>query len=355
MGVKTRIEELDMLKAVGIVMVVIGHTACPYELHRLFYFIHMPLFFMLSGCTNRSDSYYGEGKNVRQFFLKRLKTLYWPFLYYSLPIVLLHNVFASAGLYETFYDARGFIIQLAKVLLFSIGETEPFLPQLWFIKVLFITEILYALVVMMCVRMGFSKYYLLLPLSVAALLVPPQVVPHILFMNLFVPLRAMFYYLLGGVIIKVIDKASLNFKILIISGVCLTGWLLASLHFRQTGITDSQGIVSVMQALFLVAFVVVGWRLYKYVSRIRALRSLLLYLGRMTMPIYFLHYLAFSFISAVFILCKFHDIGYLDAKLFTSSIPWGIYAVGGIVLSLLIYYAFRVVIVYKLLKKENNK
>ena len=139
------------------------------------------------------------------------------------------------------------------------------------------------------------------------------------------------------------------------SGVCLTGWLLASLHFRQTGITDSQGIVSVMQALFLVAFVVVGWRLYKYVSRIRALRSLLLYLGRMTMPIYFLHYLAFSFISAVFILCKFHDIGYLDAKLFTSSIPWGIYAVGGIVLSLLIYYAFRVVIVYKLLKKENKK
>ena len=57
-----------MLKAVGIVMVVIGHTACPYELNRLFCFIHMPLFFMLSGCTNRPDSYYGEGKNVRQFF-----------------------------------------------------------------------------------------------------------------------------------------------------------------------------------------------------------------------------------------------------------------------------------------------
>lgn len=344
MKTKTRIEELDMLKAVGIVMVVIGHTNCPYELNRLFYFIHMPLFFMLSGCTNRPDSYYGEGKNVRRFFLKRLKTLYWPFLYYSIPIVLLHNVFASAGLYGSFYDAKGFIIQLARVLLFSIGETEPFLPQLWFIKVLFITEILYALVVMMSVRMVFSKYYLLVPLSVTALLVPPQVVPHILFMNLFVPLRAMFYYLLGGVIVKLIDRMSVDFRILIMSGLILIGWLLAALHFRQTGITESQGIVSVIQALFLVAFVVVAWRSYKYVPKMGALKSLLLYLGRMTMPVYFLHYLAFSLISAVFILCKFHDIGYLDAKIFTSSIPWEVYTIGGIVLSLSIYYAFRILV-----------
>ena len=342
MQAKTRIEELDMLKALGIIMVVVGHTNCPYELNRLFYFIHMPLFFMLSGCTNRPDSYYGERKNVRQFALKRLKTLYWPFLYYSIPIVLLHNVFASIGLYESVYDARGLLVQLIRVLLFSIGDTEPFLPQLWFIKVLFITEILYALAVMVAVKMRVNKYYLLLPLSVAALLVSPQMIPHLLFMNLFIPLRAMFYYLLGGISIKLIGKIAFNNKTLTLSGFILIGWLLSALHFHQTAITETQGAVSALQVIFLIAFVVVAWRSYKYVSRIGALRQLLLYLGRKTMPIYFLHYLVFALISGTFIFCKFHDIGYLDTKLFTPFIPWEVYTIGGIVFSLLIYYVFRI-------------
>lgn len=48
---KTRIDELDIIKCIAILMVVFGHTLCPVHLKVLFYWVHMPLFFLLSGIT----------------------------------------------------------------------------------------------------------------------------------------------------------------------------------------------------------------------------------------------------------------------------------------------------------------
>lgn len=39
-----RIVELDIIKALAIIMVVIGHTACPTIIGQMFYLIHVPLF-----------------------------------------------------------------------------------------------------------------------------------------------------------------------------------------------------------------------------------------------------------------------------------------------------------------------
>ena len=163
--IMNRIDELDILKAFGILMVVIGHTHCPPELKNMFYFIHIPLFFMISGCTNKPDTYYGEWSNVKIFLIKRIKSLYLPFLYYSIPIILLHNVFTSIGFYENAYDIKNFIHQLFRTLLFSIGENEPFLPQLWFIKVLFIMEVSYAILLYVCIKLKIRKWFLLFPIS----------------------------------------------------------------------------------------------------------------------------------------------------------------------------------------------
>ncbi|MBR4920429.1 MAG: hypothetical protein IKZ62_03810 [Prevotella sp.] len=47
-----------MLKCIGIIMVVVGHTACPIHMKAMFYFIHMPLFFLISGMTCRENAYF---------------------------------------------------------------------------------------------------------------------------------------------------------------------------------------------------------------------------------------------------------------------------------------------------------
>ena len=82
-----RIEELDFIKALAITMVVIGHTHCPALMHDMFYLVHVPIFFLIAGCTCRDDDYFTVKSNLSRFFLKRIKTLYIPFLKYSLPII----------------------------------------------------------------------------------------------------------------------------------------------------------------------------------------------------------------------------------------------------------------------------
>ena len=100
MAIGQRIVELDILKCIGIVMVVIGHTECPSLLDSMIYFIHMPLFFYLSGVTNRDDCYYNNWTNIKEFLAKRVKTLYIPFLKFAIPICILHNLFFAIGLYN---------------------------------------------------------------------------------------------------------------------------------------------------------------------------------------------------------------------------------------------------------------
>lgn len=53
---KKRIDEYDIIKGLAIIMVVAGHASCPQLLHNMFYLVHMPLFFIVSGCTIRGGA-----------------------------------------------------------------------------------------------------------------------------------------------------------------------------------------------------------------------------------------------------------------------------------------------------------
>ena len=46
---KQRIEELDITKAIGIIMVVVGHTQLPTFMSNFIWSFHMPLFFLING------------------------------------------------------------------------------------------------------------------------------------------------------------------------------------------------------------------------------------------------------------------------------------------------------------------
>lgn len=54
---------VDYLKAIGIVLVVIGHCTHPI-IAKIIYTFHMPLFFLIAG-------YYSKNKSISRFFLKK--------------------------------------------------------------------------------------------------------------------------------------------------------------------------------------------------------------------------------------------------------------------------------------------
>lgn len=136
---------LSTVKAIGIILMVIGHSGCPMPLHRIIYYFHMPLFFFVSGYFFQM-----KGGGARQV-VNKVKGLYLPYLKWSVPFLLLHNVFYAIGLYHTqygylgkgfsYYSFSDFWKRLASIV-FTMEKHEPLLGGFWFLKTLFLSSVL---------------------------------------------------------------------------------------------------------------------------------------------------------------------------------------------------------------------
>lgn len=139
---------IDILKGIGIILVVVGHSGCPKLLNELIYSFHMPLFLIASGYFF-SDKYIETILSVKQYAKKKLKTLYLPYLKYSLIFLVAHNLFFKIGLINTMFGDMGGvnselytireIIYRCVNITFRMGGYEPFLlGAYWFMRALFL-------------------------------------------------------------------------------------------------------------------------------------------------------------------------------------------------------------------------
>lgn len=85
-------EWIDVLKGIGIILVVIGHVNTKGFLVQWLYTFHMPLFFALSGYI-----LYKFGKYIpfQKFLLKRTKSILWPFILFRLVLFIYWIVIES--------------------------------------------------------------------------------------------------------------------------------------------------------------------------------------------------------------------------------------------------------------------
>lgn len=187
-------------------MVVAGHASCPQLLHNMFYLVHMPLFFIVSGCTIRGGGDFKSLQDVIVFCKKKIHSFYLPFLMFVIPICLLHNLIWDIGLYENRYDIHQYIIQMIRCLTFSIGQTEPFLPQLWFLKSLFLAEILYAIIHYACNRIKLSYCLLVLFFICLMVILSKESIPHFIEVNVIWPVKAWLFIELGVSLKKINGK-----------------------------------------------------------------------------------------------------------------------------------------------------
>lgn len=72
---KTRIEYIDILKGIGIILVVLGHVTLNKDLYHFIYAFHMPLFFIVSGMFLHDK---------QGFIRKQAKSLLIPYLSFGL-------------------------------------------------------------------------------------------------------------------------------------------------------------------------------------------------------------------------------------------------------------------------------
>lgn len=90
---------LDIAKAICIILMVIGHSGCPAYLSRFLYMFHMPCFFFISGFLLGDNNIC----NLKYGLSQKVKGTYYPFVKWTLIFIVLHNLFAMLGVYETSY------------------------------------------------------------------------------------------------------------------------------------------------------------------------------------------------------------------------------------------------------------
>lgn len=93
-GVKNRSTELDYMKGILIILVVLGHIHTP--LSCWIYQFHIPVFFMISGFLwNTKHS--NDIDSMKHYIIGKLKRLYIPFVLLNVVFILLNNFFLRIG------------------------------------------------------------------------------------------------------------------------------------------------------------------------------------------------------------------------------------------------------------------
>lgn len=96
-----RDQTIDIIKGIGIILMVVGHSGAPDYVHDFIYTFHMPLFFIASGWFFSERSL----DDVRGFAVRKIKGIYLPYWKWCIIFLLLHNVFYSIGVINSAYGA----------------------------------------------------------------------------------------------------------------------------------------------------------------------------------------------------------------------------------------------------------
>ncbi len=126
----------SIVKALCIILMVVGHAGAPKHMGEFIYNFHMPAFFFVSGYLFK-EKYLD---NIVNFVTRRVKSLWWPFVKWSLIFAILHNLFAYFHLYDNIYSLSDYKTKIFQI--FTMTGSERLLGGFWFLK-----ELLYASVI----------------------------------------------------------------------------------------------------------------------------------------------------------------------------------------------------------------
>lgn len=132
---KNRVIEIDMVKAIGIILMIMGHQGWGMGFDHWIHAFHMPMFFMISGFLYHK-------KSMREVVMSRVRSL-------LIPYIFLATIHLFIGCCVAVIDGETIQtyvpIKLYHIFLYN-NESLPICGALWFLTALFILDTLYSLV-----------------------------------------------------------------------------------------------------------------------------------------------------------------------------------------------------------------
>lgn len=351
-----RNNNIDIIKGLGIILMVLGHCGFPFT--HFIYLFHMPIFFIASGyCYNQKYSENISG--VANICIKRLRSLYLPYVAFSIAYLLFWNTFIQLNIYTNNINfltngvgnGHGLVNKLSihqmlkqmVLILFFLGNGGQMGGALWFLRCLFAVTIGYVIIDYILGKV-ILKYRALIHLviGVVFMLVAFWLSKKGLKLQGLDLILATYVLFVLGTYLKNIKIPQNTFFInIVISISCFIALLICNV----TGSIELSARIYTNPIFFIIASLS-GWFLMYSLSGIinsNKLSGMFSYLGKNTIPIIGLHFLCFKLVSA-FQLYVYKLPNYMLAGfpvLITKNIWWVLYAFVGITVPLLVNIPYQ--------------
>lgn len=148
-----RYRELDILKGIAILLVVLGHSGS--VLTHFVYLFHVSVFFMASGLCYKRVTQWSE---FISFAKRRIIRLYVPYVSLNLVLLCLNHLLINLELIGTqFYiEFKQFPIHVIKV--FLLVENSQLIGAAWFLRILLLISLVYAFVDLILSKLKYSPF-----------------------------------------------------------------------------------------------------------------------------------------------------------------------------------------------------
>lgn len=361
---KTRSVEIDLVKGLAIILMVIGHTETPAQ--NFIYLFHMAVFFMASGYLYR-ESASDSPVSVKEYILRKMKGLWFPYALWTAIFSVLRNTFIDLNIYTA-----------NPMILSEVDHPYAVLTPYWTVKEV-IVNIIKGCILPGNVQVGGALWFMATLLQIVVLYVVIDfVLKQVLPKKSLMPAQGMVsavFLLLGywchvnGIFILGIVRA--------FSFYCLFYLGFVFRQYKETRSEDSAfrtGLVMLVSFLllsvcnhlgsialgenafgnpfFLLTASVAGWLfLYEgavFLKRVPFLCRIVSYIGRNTLPIVILHLLAFKIVSYIGVFVNGYDPCLVAAfpVLYKGGLWWLAYTLVGITVSLLSSFLYRKAVCY---------
>lgn len=341
---KKRNIQLDIAKGIGIILVVLGHTAFPYT--HFIYLFHLAIFFIMSGYFFKED-YVKDFNSFKFFIINKIKRLYLPFVIGNSICILLNNFFININLYSNlthnYFTIKDMFINIFKILLFK--GTSEMLGATWFLQILFLIMIFYAIIEYFIKKVKNSNVIQLL-VSITMLFI--GYILAIKNINIkIIPIQVFTCYILfdfGRKFKNIRPRTEFKFRPII-----LIILFFALIIFNKIG-TIEISLNQYTNPLYFISVSIIGWlfvyEVSYYLAKTKFVSEFIQYIGKNTMIILILHFAVFKFVNFLGIIILNKDITLVGTfpVLFKDNCWWIIYTILGIGIPLFINILIKLVI-----------
>lgn len=324
----------SVLKAVCIILMVVGHSGAPQSISAFIYLFHMPAFFFISGYLFK-DKYLSE---VKIYLKRKIKGLWWPYVKWSLIFLLMHNAFAYLNIYDTTYSIQE-ILKKAGCIILMVGGTEVLLGGFWFLKDLLIASII-SFFALYTINLVCKKDIKVKCIIIILILILVAYLMSVSKYNVLSKGSRTFlgtaFFMSGYAYNKIINnkqKRGIYDRFLGLIGIALL--IIISLFYQ-----GSMGVKGIDIFIYYIVAMIGTLSIYctSYFVRGKAL-SILDYIGSNTLYILIFHFLSFKIVSLVKIMQYNLPIKYLShfPVIFEhNSYYWILYSIIGVIVPIMI-------------------